>query len=160
MVTTDTKLLSTIFNTNSEQTIGAMMISKRSIPIAIVAILSLTLVLAVERCWSATTGTLTFSWDTEQSVVDSRGITELRVYQDSSSNEPFVADPMEGTIKVVTEIDGCSNFWATYATPAKESDRTDPPIEVCEPKLTDPEPATRVVEVGGFKLTIDFEPVE
>jgi hypothetical protein len=136
------------------------MVSKRRFSAVVISILPLVLFVSAELCLSATTGMLTFAWDTDQSVVDSQGITELRVYQDSSTNEPFVADPMAGTIQVRTDIDGCSNFWATYATATEESDRTDPPIEVCEPKLTDPEPATRVVEVGGFKLTIDFEPVE
>jgi len=101
-------------------------------------------------------GTLTFSWEPEAEQGD---LAELRVYQDSSDNAPSVADPQAGIIVVQTDIDGCSNFWATYATDTEESDRTDPPIKVCEPDLSDPEPATQVISVGGFKLTIDFEPL-
>lgn len=133
---------------------------KRNLSVFAIALLALALVLTAHFASAATRGTLTFSWTPDRAVIERQQIIELRVYQDSSDNEPFVADPLAGTIKVETEIDGCSNFWATYATATEESNRTDPPIEVHEPKLGDPEPATRVVEVGGFKLTIDFEPVE
>ena len=107
---------------------------------------------------TAAEGTLTFSWEpatVEQ--VSSQGITELRVYQDSSDSTPFTSPPDAGTIVVATQIDGCSNFWATYASETDESERTEA-IKVCEPSLEDPEPATRIISVGGFRLTIDFTP--
>ena len=132
-----------------------MLLSMAAIALSVCAI-----VLLIQPATAhAREGTLTFSWDPDADYNGRTGITELRVYQDSSENTPFVADPNAGTITVRTNIDGCSNFWATYATETEESDRTDPPIKACEPQLGDPEPATQIISVGGFKLTIDFEPL-
>lgn len=110
---------------------------------------------------AATEGTLTFGWTPEtQEAITNQGITELRVYQDSSANKVGSATPLAGTITLTTAITDCSNFWATYATIDDESERTDPPIKVCEPSLADPLPATQIIQVGGFKLQVEFTPVQ
>ena len=116
-------------------------------------------VLLIVNIAHARPATLNFSWTPQPEVVAEQEITELRVYQDSSDNAPAVEDPNAGKITIDADITGCSYFWATYYAPGDESDRTDPPIKVCAPGLDDPEPATRVISVGGFKLTIDFEPL-
>ena len=116
-------------------------------------------VLLIVNIAHARAATLNFSWTPEPEIVTQQGITELRVYQDSSDNSPAVEDPNMGKITLDADIVGCSYFWATYYAPGDESDRTDPPIKVCQPPLGDPEPATRVISVGEFmKVTIDFAP--
>lgn len=108
---------------------------------------------------AASDRTLTFVW-TPQTVQDSR-VTELRVYQDSSDNMVGqTVHPDKGTLTIDTAIDGCSNFWATYAGETEESERTDPPIVVCEEGLPDPEPVVRMVGPGGFTITLEITPTD
>lgn len=131
-----------------------------SLPIAIAAfiIYVFLLLLLFESNARADQGSVTFTWTVDKEASERQEITELRVYQDSSDNAPFTTDPDAGTITIQTDIDGCSNFWATYANSIHESQRT-PAIVVCEPQLPDPLPPTQVVEVPGFQLTIDFKPL-
>lgn len=122
------------------------------------AILILMLAVLIPSVAYGTEAQLTFSWTVEEDIVVDQKITELRVYQDSSSNMVGTTNPLSGIIKLTTDIQECSNFWATYATEVQESYRTDPPIVVCRPDEEDPLPARKVMSVNGLKVTIEFDP--
>ncbi len=127
-----------------------------------VLLLIATILCAAKLSFAATESKLSFSWTVESAeTISNQGITELRVYKDTYEAGPVgTATPESGIISIETSIDGCSNFWATYSTLTEESERTDPPIKVCEPNLGNPLPATQVMSVNGFTVTVEFKPNE
>jgi len=78
-------------------------------------------VLLIVNIAHARPATLNFSWTPQPEVVAGMGITELRVYQDSSDNAPAVEGPNAGKITIDADITGCSYFWVTYYAPGDES---------------------------------------